>query len=107
MPSLELINYGSGELELKQDNQPVLRLNREETNRLILMARMHSVEEFVELLPKHITEVPLLDVIRQKFSEAASPTIRWNLKEAFARLTTLTKGYESKNPNEVLEKVVI
>lgn len=103
---MNIVNYESGEVVLEEGSESA-RLPRETSNRLILMARMHTVPEFVELLPSFIKSENLLKSIQQKFATSQNSTERWNLKEKFARLTTLTKGYQSKTPEAVLEKVVL
>jgi len=102
---ITLINYNSGELEIQDDESHKARLNREASNRLIMTGRMHTVSEFVEKIPSLITDAVLLKKIVEAFEKTTNSSERWNLKEKFARLTTLTKGYNSQNPDEILEKV--
>lgn len=102
---ITLINYSSGEVEIKDDEGHSLRLHREASNRLIMTGRMHTIVEFVEKIPTLITNEPLLKQIISAFEKTTTSSERWNLKEKFARLTTLTKGYDPKNPDEVFEKV--
>ncbi|QQR81805.1 MAG: hypothetical protein IPJ69_06865 [Deltaproteobacteria bacterium] len=101
---MNIVNYESGEVVLEESGVSV-RLSREDSHRLILMARMHTVPEFINLLPSFVSNEEMLKAIQQKFSATESSTDRWNLKEKFARLTTLTKGYISKNPEALLEKI--
>ncbi len=102
---MDILNYESGDVVIRDEGQET-RLAREAANRLILMARMHTVSEFVDLLPSFISHASILKAIQGRFAAAAVPSERWNLKEKFARLTTLTKGYVPKDPESVLEKVV-
>lgn len=102
---IRLVNHDSGELSIEDGDGIPLRLSRDQTNRLIMMARMHTTEEFLEKLPTLILNEALQEKIRHRF-QGKSSTERWNLKEKFARLTTLTKGYESKDPKAVLEKIL-
>lgn len=101
-----LTNYNSGELLIAADAGPSVRLGREEANRLILHARMHTVAEFVEKLPSFVPNQALVQLILEGF-EKKSPTERWNLKEKFARLRTLAKGYEPADPAAVMETIQI
>ncbi len=103
---ITLSNYNSGELEIQNEAGHKLHLPRESANRLIMMARMHTVAEFVEKLPSLIPDEKLLQSI-QSFFEGKTPTERWNLKEKFARLTTLAKGYEPKKLEDVIESVTL
>lgn len=102
---IQLVNYASGEVEIAADSGQKLRLSRDQSNRLIMMARMHTVAEFMEKLPAIIEDGALLEEIRKKFREAPSSSDQWNLKEKFARLVTLTKGYVPKNPEDVAERI--
>lgn len=104
---MTITNFGSGELVIQAADGRSARLTRDEANRLILLARMHTVAEFVEKLPAFIADRNLLEGVMQSFQKAASSTEKWNLKEKFARLTTLAKGYEPKSPSEVLETVTL
>ena len=67
-----------------------------------MTARMHTVAEFIEKLPTLISDEALLKKILITFDGKTSSD-RWNLKEKFARLQTLTKGYVPKNPGEIVE----
>ncbi len=100
-----ITNYGSGEIMIEDGEGRSLRLDREAGNRLVMTGRMHTVAEFVEKLPSFVTEPILLASILAYFEKAANASEKWNLKEKFARLGTLTKGYEPKNPSEVVETV--
>lgn len=100
-----ITNYGSGEVQIEDDQGHRLRLDRETGNRLVMTGRMHTVAEFVEKLPSFVTEPDLLASILAYFEKAANASEKWNLKEKFARLGTLTKGYEPKNPLEVVEEI--
>jgi len=102
---MTITNFESGEVEIASDQGVKLRLAREAANRLIMMARMHTVAEFLEKLPSFIGDPKLLEEIQKAFRVAASSSDQWNLKEKFARLVTLTKGYESKNPTGILETI--
>lgn len=100
-----LNNYSSGELEILDQAGHALRLDREASNRLIMMARMHTVAEFVEKLPQLIHEEFLQKKLLELF-EKGTKTQRWNLKEKFARLNTLTKGCVAPG-TELLESIKI
>lgn len=103
---ITLTNYESGEMLIANDGGISLRLSHDQANRLIMTARMHTVAEFVEKLPTLISDETLLKKIREAF-EGKTSSERWNLKEKFARLQTLTKGYSPKNPGEVVEKATL
>lgn len=102
---ITLTNYESGEMVLAQDGLQV-RLVRDLSNRLIMAARMHTVAEFIEKLPTLITEPAILQAIQSAF-EGKSSTERWNVKEKFARLQTLAKGYESPKPDQIADTVTL
>ncbi len=102
---ITITNFGSGEVQIADDQGHSLKLDRDAGNRLVMAGRMHTVAEFVEKLPTLITDKDLLQGILQSFQIAPTSSDRWNLKEKFARLTTLAKGYEAKNPSEVIEFV--
>ena len=102
---ITITNFGSGEVQISDDQGHSLKLDRGAANRLVMMGRMHTVAEFVEKLPTFIGEPVLCGAIRQLFEKATNSSEKWNLKEKFARLQTLVKGYLPKNPTEVLEVV--
>ena len=86
--TIALINYASGELEISptapsDQTGGSLRLSRDQANRLIMLARMHSVAEFVEELPKFLKDPQTLEAIRGHFGRLQTPTDRWNFKESF------------------------
>lgn len=99
---ITLTNYGSGEIVIQSDGGSSVRLPRDKSNRLVMTARMHGVSEFLEKLPGLIDCPDLCGVIAAAF-EGKDSSARWNLKEKFARLTTVTKGYVSSAPDEVIE----
>lgn len=101
---MTLTNFESGELKLESGAGPSLCLSRDAASRLIMAARMHSVAHFIEKLPQLITEPTLLQNLLSLF-EQAQGSARWNLKESFARLRTLTKEYVPQNPQQVVESV--
>lgn len=102
---ITLTNYGSGEIQIADDAGHSLKLDRESANRLVMMGRMHTVAEFVEKLPSLVSHAELLKGLLDVFEEAATSTDKWNLKEKFARLGTLARGYQPSNPDEVVETV--
>jgi len=102
---MTITNFGSGEVEISDDQGRRIRLDRESANRLVMAGRMHTVAEFVEKLPSLIFDQEFVRILQESFEKAPTSTDKWNLKEKFARLTTLTKGYEPKNPAEVMESV--
>jgi hypothetical protein len=101
---ITLTNFGSGELWVVDDGGVSLRLSHDQANRLIMTARMHTVVDFIERLPALVTDEKLLEKILTTF-EGKTSSERWNLKEKFARLGTLAKGYVPKNPVEIVEIV--
>ena len=103
---ITVTNFQSGELKIDGDAGPSLRLSREAASRLIMSARMHSVAHFVQKLPQLITEPVLLQNLLSLF-EQAQGSARWNLKERFARLRTLTKDYQPSHPEQVVESIVL
>lgn len=100
-----LTNYSSGELALTGPDGAT-KLSRDQANRLILHARMHTVEEFVQALRDLISDRSLVRAIEATFEKAKNSSERWSLKEKFARLHTLSKGYEPMPGDEkVVEKI--
>ncbi len=99
-----ITNYNSGEVQISDDQGHQLMLSRERANSLIMSARMHTIDEFLQALPGFITDADLLRGIQSAFDRPTS-TERWNAKEKFARLRTLVPGYESKGMIEVVETV--
>jgi hypothetical protein len=104
---MTITNFGSGAIEIADENGRKVRLDREAANRLVMAGRMHTVAEFVEKLPALIPDTELTAAILEAFHKAPASSGKWNLKEKFARLTTLSKGYESKNPSEVIETATL
>lgn len=102
---IRITNFGSGEVLIEDGSGLSARLDRDTANRLIMAGRMQTVAEFIEKLHILIPNAALVGLVRAAFDGAASSTEKWNLKEKFARLTSLAKGYESKNPSEVVETV--
>lgn len=101
---ITLTNFESGELLIVDGGGDSVRLTRDQANRLIMMARMHTVSEFIEKLLQLIPQEKLVQKIRQSF-EGKGSTERWNIKEKFARLGTLAKDYHSQNPTKVAEVI--
>lgn len=101
-----ITNHESGEIVLTNDAGHSLRLVYEVANRLVMMARMHTVVEFRQKLPGLISDESLLNEIKTAF-EGRTSSERWNVKEKFARLQTVVKGHEIKNSNRVVEEVKI
>ena len=100
-----MTNYSNGEVEISDGSGHVLRLPRERANSLIMSARMHTVDEFLQSLPSFLTDTELLHAVQSTFDHPTS-TERWNAKEKFARLRTLTSNYPSgAAPQEVVEIV--
>jgi hypothetical protein len=104
---MTITNFGSGEVEISDESGRRIRLDRESANRLVMAGRMHTVAEFVEKLPALVSDSEIVAAIRSAFEEAPTSTDKWNLKEKFARLRTLAKGYQSANPGEIVESVSI
>lgn len=101
---ITLTNFTSGGLLIADDSSNSLRLSRDQANRLILTARMHTIQEFVAKLSGLIENDALRQQILALFDRPDSSG-RWNLKEQFARLQTLAKGYEPEGPEKVVEVV--
>ncbi|HSA60352.1 MAG TPA: hypothetical protein VLJ37_11790 [bacterium] len=102
---MTITNFGSGEVEISDDQGRRTRLDRESANRLVMAGRMHTVAEFVEKLPALIASAEIAAALRETFEKASTSTDKWNVKEKFARLRTLAKGYEPANPGDVVETV--
>ncbi len=102
-----MTNFGSGEIAIADsEGKTICRLSREDSHRLIMTARMHAVEPFLQKLPTLIPNRDLGLAILALFDEK-NASARWALKEKFARLTTLSRGYESKDPQKILEQTVL
>jgi len=102
---ITITNFGSGEIEISDDEGHSIKLDRESGNRLVMVGRMHTVAEFVEKLPALITEPALLKALLQAFQKASTSTDKWNLKEKFARLQTLVKDYVPKDSGQAAEVI--
>lgn len=105
MAKITLTNYGSGELLIADDQGHSVQLNRETAHRVILSARMHSISDFFQQMPHLISDQEIVRALLEELGKAKTSTERWNLKEKFARLSTLTKDHVPKNPSEIVEKV--
>ena len=103
---ITITNFGSGEVQISDGEGHSIKLDREAGNRLVMVGRMQTVAEFIEKLPTLISDDNLLKGILSAF-EGKNSSERWNLKEKFARLDTLAKGYEPKNPDQVVEVVTL
>lgn len=101
---VSITNYNSGELEIAADGAAAIHLSRDQANRLILAARMHAVEPFLQKLSTLIPDEGLVSTLT-KILGSAEGSERWNLKEKFARLHTVAPGYTAENPQQVLETV--
>ncbi len=104
---ITVTNYNSGEILLETPTGHSLRLAWEEANRLVMFARMHGVEEFIENLPRLIPDEELVRALRTCFETARTKTDRWNFKEKFARLRTISRGCKPDHPGEIVETVKI
>lgn len=99
-----LTSYNSGALRISDDQGTELNLEPAAANRLIMAARMKSIEPFLEKLPDLIPDEALAKNIVTIIAQAQGSD-RWNLKEKFARLLTVAPGHPVEQPNEVLEVV--
>lgn len=99
-----IINYNSGELEISDYLGHSARLSREQAYRLVMAARMHGVDSFIEKLPILLPEENLVAMFCGLFQKAEKNN-RWTLKEKIARLYTVSAGIEVDNPNSVTEVV--
>ena len=102
---ITLINYASGEVVIEAGDGQSVRLPRERANRMVMHARMHAAAEFAEALPTFIEDSAICDALRTRYGALATSTERWNFKEAFARLHTLTKEAPAGDPAVVVESV--
>ncbi len=102
---ITLTNDSSGELLIANGAGPSVRLSREAATRLILHARMHNVADFLEALPQLIAATEIVNQLRTLFASLQTPSDRWNFKEKFARLQTLSKEHQPKSPPEVVETI--
>ncbi len=103
---VRIINYNSGELEITDGAGASVRLGHKQAHRLVLAARMHNVEPFLEKLDTLIPSETLVQQITALL-QGADGSERWNLKEKFARLHTLAPGYEVQDPDGIMETVEI
>jgi hypothetical protein len=101
---ITLTNYNSGRLVISFNDGESLQLTRDQANRLIMAARMHSVDDFIVKLPTLMSSQDLATSISAEFNDKTS-TERWTLKEKFARLGTIIKGFELKEPESVVEEI--
>ena len=103
---ITLTNYSSGELLIANGAGPAVRLSRESAHRLILHARMHSVDEFLAALPRLIADTEVVNQLQTLFASLQGRSDRWNFKEKFARLQTLSQEHQTKG-NEIKEVVEV
>ncbi len=103
---LKITNYNSGELEISDQAGRCIRLNQDQSNRLILAARMHNVEPFIQKLPQLVPDIHLATEIKSLLINVDGSD-RWNLKEKFARLHTVVAGHPIENPESIQETVEI
>jgi len=103
---IKLIAYKSGAVTIVADHGQETQLDQPAANRLILAARMHSVEPFMAKLEGLIPNAELARSIRDKIA-AAKGSERWNLKENFARLPTVEPDIKTDNPEEIAEEVTL
>lgn len=68
---------------------------------------MHTVEEFVAQLPKLLSDHKIVSQMRDFFDKATTSSERWNIKEKFARLVTMVKGYQPSHPDKVIEEIIV
>ena len=101
---LILTNFDSGELEIADTAGPRLRLTQDQAHRLVMAARMHTIDAFVAKLPNLIADAALVEKITRLFSQTQGSE-QWNLKERFARLRTVSRDYRSPQPEAVFERV--
>lgn len=101
---VQMTNYNSGELEIAAGDAQRVRLDKSQANRLILAARMHGVDSFLQKLPQLIPD-PALAATLSTLLQEAQGTERWNLKEKFARLQTIAPDYQSDSPDAITETV--
>lgn len=104
---IALTNYHSGNLLITDDTGHSIQLNPGVANRLILFARMHGVQEFVDNLPRLIPDAGLVKSLLASVQSAKSKTDRWNFKEKFARLHTVVKGHPPADTDEVVDLIRI
>ncbi len=103
---ITLTNFESGALRIDSDADRSLDLSHDQAHRLIMAARMHSIDPFVEKLSSLIEHEGICREILALFA-AAQGSDRWNLKESFSRLQTVTKGYVPQNPESVVESICL
>lgn len=103
---ITVTNYASGELLIANQLKVSWQLSRDEAHRLVMAARMHTVESFVKNLTALIRDEKLRQEILEQFSQAERDE-RWKLKEKIARLRTVTKGYKPEDPKGVVETVTL
>ncbi|OGQ55573.1 MAG: hypothetical protein A3I75_06335 [Deltaproteobacteria bacterium RIFCSPLOWO2_02_FULL_50_16] len=103
---ITITNFASGELEIALQGEKGLRLSRDLAHRLILAARMHGPQDFIQKIPQLIGSAPLSQAITRQF-EGGDPSGKWRLKEKFARLVTVTKDHKPKDLEEVIETITL
>lgn len=99
-----LTSYNSGAVLIADEANAQVHLPQAAANRLIMTARMKTVEAFVEKLPTLIPHEELTQTIRDLI-ETAQGSERWNLKEKFARLPTIVAGHPIEQPDAIKEVI--
>lgn len=80
--------YNSGAVTISDGEDRQVHLGHEAANRLIMAARMKSVDGFVEKLPALISDTAIARAISETIQRAEGSD-RWNLKEKLARFHDL------------------
>jgi hypothetical protein len=101
---ITMTNYASGTVNIAHENGLSLLLTRDQAHRLIMAARMHSPDDFIPKIESLVQEPQLARSILNIFEEKTASE-RWTLKEKFARLHSVAKGFIPDNPKEVIEVI--
>ena len=96
--------YNSGAVTISEGTSESVHLPQQAANRLIMAARMKSVEDFVQKLPSLIEQQKLVAALTLLLQEAHG-SARWNLKEKIARLHTVVAGHPVAEPDKIREVV--
>lgn len=99
---LTLTSYQSGAVLICRDDGAEVKLAPDAANRLIMAARMKNIEPFLAKLGDLIPHPELAQTIHETITSATGSD-RWNLKEKFARLPTVTTGHDVSDPDQVAE----
>jgi hypothetical protein len=89
-PHLDVRVWATGQVTIDGGALGRVVLTHAQGNRLIMAARMHAVDRFAGKIAGLLDSTAMVEAIAAGFARREG-SARWNLKEAFARLMTVSK----------------